>query len=257
MGGLTEERRDGIVILTIDREDRRNALDVETSRALDEALTRAEADDAIGAIVLTGAGSRAFCSGMDMKEAAAIGTGHTLIPGRGFGGITERHRTKPLIAAVNGAAVAGGMEIVLACDMVFAADHAVFGLSEVKRGLFPFAGGVQRMARRLPRATGLAMIITGEPQPAQRMHALGLITEVVESPKLMERTMAAVVAMLQNSWSAIGHAMALYDASRDMSEDMALRFGRRFGEATLRAGDDIEGVAAFVAGRPAEFGTKR
>ncbi|MDB5722798.1 MAG: enoyl-CoA hydratase, partial [Alphaproteobacteria bacterium] len=92
-------------------------------------------------IILTGAGERAFCSGMDMKEAAEVGPGSGLIPGRGFGGITERRRTKPLVAAINGAAVAGGFEIALACDIVIAADHAIFGLAELNAACSPSPAG--------------------------------------------------------------------------------------------------------------------
>lgn len=253
MAGLIEERRGAICLLTIDRPARANALDAATSAALDEAVSRAEADPEVGAIVLTASGGRAFCAGMDMKEAAEQGVGRGLIPGRGFGGITERQRAKPLIAVVNGAAVAGGFEIVLACDMVFAAPHAVFGLSEVKRGLFAYAGGVQRIARQLPRATGLAMVLTGEPLPADRMHQLGLVTDIFDADVLQERALGVVEAMLEHSWDAIGHALALYDASRAMPEDMALRFGRRFGDATLGTADAREGVSAFAQGRGAKY----
>ena len=107
MGELVVERLESVMRITIDRQERRNALDAATSAALDAAIEQAEADDTIGAAILTATGDRAFCAGMDMKEAAEIGSGHGLVPGRGFGGITQRKRRKPLIAAVNGAAVAG------------------------------------------------------------------------------------------------------------------------------------------------------
>ena len=136
--GLIVERHGAVCLLTINREHARNSLDAATSQAMDEAITAAEADPDLGATIVTGTGDRAFCAGMDLKEAERIGAGHGLIPGRGFGGITERQRNKPLIAAINGAAVAGGFEIMMACDLVFAAEHAVMGVSEVKRGLFAF-----------------------------------------------------------------------------------------------------------------------
>ena len=253
MSGLIVERHGAVCQLTIDRPHARNALDAATSQALDQAITEAEADTTIGAIVLTGTGDRAFCSGMDLKEAERIGAGHGLIPGRGFGGITERKRTKPLIAAVNGTAVAGGLEIVLACDMVFAADHALMGLSEVKRGLFAFAGGIQRLALQVPRATALALIMTGEPLPARRFYELGLVTEIVTSDQLLERTLSVTQAMLENSWQAIRNGRDLYEMATGMDIAQALAVGNAWGRATLNHADSREGIAAFAQNRPASF----
>ncbi|TXH03370.1 MAG: enoyl-CoA hydratase [Rhodocyclaceae bacterium] len=253
MSGLIVERHGAVCQLTIDRPHARNTLDAATSQALDQAITEAEADTTIGAIVLTGTGDRAFCSGMDLKEAERIGAGHGLIPGRGFGGITERKRTKPLIAAVNGTAVAGGLEIVLACDMVFAADHALMGLSEVKRGLFAFAGGIQRLALQVPRATALALIMTGEPLPARRFYELGLVTEIVTSDQLLERTLSVTQAMLENSWQAIRNGRDLYEMATGMDIAQALAVGNAWGRATLNHADSREGIAAFAQNRPASF----
>src|SRR3546814_17035787 len=116
---------------------------------------------------------------MDLKEAARTGPGHGLLPGRGFAGLTEGSRSKPVIAAVNGAAVAGGFEIALACDIIVAADHAVFGLPEVKRGMFAFAGGVRRLARLVPRHTAMKGILKGGPLPAARIPARGGVAPLV------------------------------------------------------------------------------
>ncbi|WP_070152454.1 enoyl-CoA hydratase/isomerase family protein [Sphingobium phenoxybenzoativorans] len=254
MSGLIVERHGPVLLLIIDREERRNAIDAETSAAIDSHIGLAESNDSIGAIIITGSGERAFCAGMDMKEAAEIGVGHGLIPGRGFAGITERRRTKPLIAAVNGMAVAGGFEIALACDIVIAADHAMFGLSEVKRGLFAFAGGVQRLARQVPRSTALSLILTGEPLSATRMYGLGVISEIVPSAQLRQRALDVAHAMLQNSWEAIRNGKLLYEMAADIPIDQSLRFGRAFGEATLKSADSQEGVAAFSEGRDATFG---
>ena len=166
------ERRETPLILTIDRDERRNALDSVTSAALDAAMNDGERDADVAVIILTAIGERAFCSGVDMKEAATIGPRSGLIPGRGFGGITERRRTKPLIAAINGAAVAGGFEIALACDIVIAVDHAIFALAEVPRGIFAFAGGIQRLARMVPRQ----MRLQPRQHPMTRISALSAKT---------------------------------------------------------------------------------
>src|SRR5690606_28353617 len=144
---------------------------------------------------------------------------------------------------------AGGFEIVLACDMVFAAEHAVFGLSEVKRGLFAFAGGVQRLARQLPRATGLGMILTGEPLSAERLYQLGLVTEVVRGKAVLTRALEVTSQMLTYSWDAIRNAKKLYDFSCDVPLDQALGFGASFGHATLRAAGSKDGVVAYAEGR--------
>lgn len=254
MAGLIVERRGAVSLLTIDRDHARNALDAATSRLMDEAISAAEADPTIGAVIVTGTGNRAFCSGMDLKEAERIGAGHGLIPGRGFGGITERRRSKPLIAAINGTAVAGGFEIMMACDMVFAAEHAMMGLSEVKRGLFAFAGGIQRLAAQVPRATALAMIMTGELLPARRMYELGVVTEVVPDETLLERALAVTQAMLANSWQAINNGRELYELSSGMGTMQALGVGNAWGKATLASADSREGIAAYAAKRDAQFG---
>lgn len=247
--GLIIERRGALLILTIDREDRRNALDSATSSALDGAIEVGERDAEVSVIILTAAGDRAFCSGMDMKEAAAIGAGSGLVPGRGFGGITERRRTKPLIAAINGAAVAGGFEIALACDIVIAADHAIFALAEVKRGMFAFAGGIQRLARMVPRQTALALILTGEPITAARMLELGLVSEIVDRSDLLARAMAVGEMIAGFSQDGVRNAKLLHDLAADAAIDDSLRFGRAWGEATLGSDAVRSGIAAFAGGK--------
>ena len=244
--GVTSERRGALLILTIGRDERRNALDRATSAALDAAVDGGERDPDVSVIILTATGERAFCSGMDMKEAAAFGPGAGLIPGRGFGGITERRRTKPLIAAVNGAAVAGGFEIALACDIVIAADHATFALAEVRHGLFAFAGGIQRLARMVPRQTALALVLTGEPIGAARMFELGLVSEVVPRAELRARAVAVGETIAGYAQDAVRNAKLLHDLAADAAIDDSLRFGRAWGEATLGSDATRAGIAAFA-----------
>lgn len=247
--GLTIERRGALLILTIDRDERRNALDSMASAALDAAIEGGERDPDISVILLTATGERAFCSGMDMKEAAAIGPGSGLISGRGFGGITERRRTKPLIAAINGAAVAGGFEIALACDIVIAADHATFALAEVKRGMFAFAGGIQRLARMVPRQTALALILTGEPITAARMFELGLVSEVVPRGELRARAIALGETIAGYAQDGVRNAKLLHDLAADAAIDDSLRFGRAWGEATLGSDAIRAGIVAFAGAK--------
>lgn len=250
---VLSERRGAVLILTLNRPGRRNAADRETSLTVDALLRAAEADDSIGAIVLTGAGDRAFCSGMDLKEAATTGAGGGLIPGRGFCGITETPCRKPLLAAVNGAAVAGGFEICLACDLVVAADTAVFGLPEVARGMVAFTGGVQRLARGLPRAAAMEFILTGGYLPSQRLYQLGLVNRVVPQAQVLDETLALAEAVLANSWHALRHAKTLYDDTRDMGLPEALAHGHAQADALMHSEASREGIAAYAAGRPARF----
>lgn len=245
-GGLSVERDGAVTLITIGREARRNALDAETSAALDRAICEVEDDPDAAVAVLTGAGDKAFCSGMDMKEAAERGVGHGLVPGHGFGGITERRRRKPLIAAVNGAAVAGGFEIALACDLVVAADHAIFALAEVRHGLFAFAGGIQRLARAVPRQTALALILTGEPVSAERMLVLGLVSEVVPRDRVVPRALALARLIASHSQEAVRQAKLLHDLAADTAIDESLRFGRAWGEATLGSREVQERITAFA-----------
>jgi enoyl-CoA hydratase/carnithine racemase len=247
--GARIERRGAVILITIDREARRNALDAATSAAIDAAVEEAEHDPAVRVVVLTGTGDRAFCSGMDIKEAAEKGAGHGLIPGRGFAGLTERRRHKPLIVAVNGAAVAGGFEIMLAADIVVAAEHAIFALAEVKRGLFAFAGGIQRLARAVPRATALGLILTGEPLSAHRVWELGLVTEVLPGPEVLSRALALAEMIAGYDADTVRRAKLLHDMAAEAPIDESLRFGRAFGEETLGSAASREGIAAYAEGR--------
>jgi len=247
--GVRIGREGGIVRIVIDREARRNALDAVASAAIDAAVDAAEADPAVRVLLLTGSGDRAFCAGMDLKEAALLGAGHGLVPGRGFAGITERRLTKPLIVAVNGPAIAGGFEIVLAADIVIAAEHALFGLAEVKRGLFAFAGGIQRLSRAVPRATALSMILTGEPISAPRAFDLGLISEVVTADALMPRAMAVAEMLCGYDAATLKRAKLLHDMAADAPIDESLRFGRTWGEETLSSPASRAGIAAYAEAR--------
>lgn len=251
--GALYDCSEGLATVTINRPQVRNAIDAATAQLIDSMLDRAESDPAVGVIMITAAGDRAFCSGMDLKEAAAIGPGHGLLPGRGFAGITERRFRKPIIAAVNGAAVAGGFEIALACDIIVSVEEALFGLPEVKRGMFAFAGGVQRLARRLPRSTAMSMILSGDPLPARRLYELGVLSQIVPACELMNAVRAAANAINANSWLAVRNAKMLFDLAVDMPLDQAMRVGNEIGSASLANPDTAEGIAAYAEGRAAAF----
>src|SRR5690349_11437444 len=171
------ERRDAVLLLTINRPRVRNALDAKLSHELAVALDGLDSDAGLRVGILTGAGGT-FSSGMDLK---AFGAGERpVVDGRGLAGFAQRPPRKPLIAAVEGYALAGGFEVVLACDLVVAARDASFGLPEVKRSLLAAGGGLIRLPRRIPHHVAMELALTGEPIGAERAAALGLVNRLTE-----------------------------------------------------------------------------
>src|SRR6201991_4242719 len=172
------ERHDGILTITINRPAQRNAVNRDVAVAVASALDLLDSDPTLAVGVLTGAGGT-FSAGMDLK---AFANGQTpILPGRGFGGLTQAVVRKPLIAAVEGWALGGGFEMALACDLIVAADSAKFGLTEVKRGLIAGEGGVIRLPQRLPYHVALKVLLTGEPISAIDANQYGLVSELTES----------------------------------------------------------------------------
>jgi enoyl-CoA hydratase len=168
-----------IAVITINRPEARNAVNPDVANGIEEAIDRLEADPSVRVGILTGV-PPAFSAGADLKLISA-GRGRELYTKRGgFGGITRRVRKKPIIAAVDGPALAGGTEIVLACDLVVASSAARFGLPEVKRGLVASAGGLFRLPRKIPFNLAMEWLLTGDPISAVRAHELGLVNSVVE-----------------------------------------------------------------------------
>ena len=182
---------DGVLTLTINRPEARNAVNLPVATALGTALERASSDNDVRVLILTGTGQDSFCAGADLKSVAR---GERLRPDDagaeawGFAGFTSHPISKPIIAMVNGAAIGGGLELVLACDLAVAADTGVFGLPEVKHGIYPAAGGAFRLPAQVPRKVALQMILTGEPIEAERAYELGLVNMVVPSEQLASST---------------------------------------------------------------------
>src|SRR5215468_2510168 len=166
----------GVAVITINRPEARNAINGDAARGIAAAVEEFDARKDISVLVLTGAGGT-FSAGMDLKGFLAGDA--PIAPGRGFGGIAERPPVKPVIAAVEGYALAGGFELVLACDLVVASEEAKFGLPEVRRGLVAGAGGLLRLPRRIPYHVAMEIALTGEHYPAQRLAEAGLVNRVV------------------------------------------------------------------------------
>lgn len=242
-------RREGpILVVMINRPEQRNAYDGETLMGLGEAFSNAELDRAVRCIVLTGAGDKAFCAGMDLKAFAAGKM--VLDKGRpGHEVFTRRIYPKPVIAAVNGTAVAGGFELMMACDLIVAADHAKFGIAEVKRGLVA-AGGGTRLPRRIPIAIALEMGLTGDMIDAQRAYELGLVNRVVPGGRVMEEALALAGRIAANG------PLALAATKQLMREEIGVADWDRIREvsAPVFASEDArEGAKAFAEKRAPQW----
>ena len=246
MSELIRDRQGHIEILTINRPEARNAINLATANALSDAFDEIEQDDDVWVVVLTAAGDKAVSAGMDLK---AFATGEFPITEKGFGGITKRDFPKPLIAACNGSALAGGCEIMLSCDLVVAADHAKFGIPEVARGLVAGAGGLIRLPRRIPRAVALELALTGEPIDAQRALQIGLVNRVVPGDRLMDEALALAGRIARNAPLAVRLSKQVMVQSAELTEAEAWRINDAvFGEIG-RSADAMEGAVAFAEKR--------
>ncbi len=239
--------RDGHVeVLTINRPQARNAINLATAQAISDALDECTSDDDVWVVILTGAEEKAFSAGMDLK---AFAQGEFPATAQGFGGITERHFPKPLICAANGSAFAGGFEMLLSCDLVVAADHAVFGIPEASRGLIAGAGGLIRLPRRIARAVALEMALTGEPLSAVRAHEIGLINRVVPGAEVMSTAMALAQRICANAPLAVRTSKRVMLDALDMSEDAAWTLNNEAFAIIAASPDALEGAIAFAEKR--------
>ena len=237
---------DGIAVVTINRPQARNAVNGEVARGIARATDELDARSDVRVLILTGAGG-SFCAGMDLKGFLAGDI--PAVAGRGFAGLTERPPAKPVIAAVEGYALAGGFELVLACDLVVASEAAKFGLPEVTRGLVAGAGGLIRLPRRIPYHLAMEIALTGDHFPAARLRDAGLVNRLVPAGQALAgaRELAARTAR--------GAPLALAASKRVIVEsadwDSAEAFARQ-GELinpVFTSADALEGAAAFAGKR--------
>ncbi|WP_244931152.1 crotonase/enoyl-CoA hydratase family protein [Nocardioides sp. W7] len=244
----TERHGEGgaVCVITLDRPEVRNAIDRRTALALERALDDAEADPAVRVLVLTGTGEH-FCAGMDLT--AAHRGELPITDGRGPLGITGRPPTKPLVVAVEGAALAGGFELLLCGDLVVAAEGALMGVPEARRGMVAAAGGLWRMGLRLPRAVALELALTGEPLPAERLHELGLVNRVVPPG----RTLAVALELAEQIVAAAPLSVAvgkrIIDESPSWSAEEGFERQAELATPAMLSDDAREGVAAFAEKR--------
>jgi enoyl-CoA hydratase len=239
------ERLGAVTVVTINRPERRNALDPAAMSGLGRALAAAELDDAVRCVVLTGAGEKAFCAGMDLRAFAEGGISPDDLPKPGLEVLIERVYPKPVVAAVNGAALAAGFELVMACDLVVAAQHALFGLPEVKRGLVA-AGGGTRLPLRVPLAVALEIGLTGEPVDAARAHALGLVNRVVPAADVRAEALALAEAIAANGPLAVA---ATKELMRAEAAGLSIAAVGARAKPVFESEDAREGALAFAQRR--------
>ena len=245
---LVRDRRGAVLVARLNRPDSRNALTPELLRGISAAIIDAEADPEIRAVVLTGTGDRAFCAGMDLRaftagEQAGVGDETT----GGFFRLIEGETAVPVVGAANGTAVAGGFELLLACDVIVASSEAEFGLPEVKRGLFP-AGGGTFLGTRVPLGIALEMTLTGDAISAARAYDLGLVNAVVRPEAVMETALARAERIAANG--PLGVAAVKELVRLGVSD--AARARQRLDEwqhVVFSSEDAKEGAMAFVEKR--------
>lgn len=252
---LSIERSDGIAVIVVRRPEKLNALNVETVDELRRAAHQLSHDDETGGIIITGAGEKAFVAGADIAELARLGPldgERTSRRGQDAFRRLERMR-KPVVAAVNGFALGGGLELALACDLRLASENARFGLPEVKLGIIPGYGGTVRLPRLVGRGRALELILTGEMIDADEAHRIGLVDRVFPQVELMGAADALLRKILANGPVAVGLALDAVDRAFDTSIEDALALeSRSFG--LLAATDDVrEGMQAFLEKRPPRF----
>lgn len=244
--GLRTEVRDQILLITLDEPRTRNAITLAMAQAMAGALEQLDADDALRVAVITGAGGY-FCSGTNLKR-YALGERPEL-PGRGFAGITAARVRKPLVAAVEGGAVGGGFEIVLACDLIVASAQASFGLPEVRHGLVASAGGLIRLPRRVPHHVAMHCALTGEPLPAARAHALGLVNELAPAGEVLAQALVLARLVAQFSPAAVAASKQVVVESRTWPEHEMFERQAAITEPVHASDAARDGAQAFARGR--------
>ncbi len=236
----------GVMTITLNRPQAKNAVNKALAEAIAAAIDELEGDDALRAAVITGA-EGVFCSGMDLK--AFVSGELPMVEGRGFAGLTEYTVSKPLIAAVEGYALAGGLELAISCDLIVTADNAKFGIPEVKRGLAAAAGGLVKLPRQIPPRVAMELALTGDFISAERAYELGLVNQVVPAGTALDAARALAEKIAANGPLAVAASKRVITSSQDWNT------GNMFGEQAqivqpvLTSQDAIEGSMAFAEKR--------
>ena len=244
---VVTEAAGGVLTITLNRPKARNAVNRALAEGVAAALERLDTDDDLRVGVITGAGGT-FCSGMDLKAFAA--GERPIVAGRGFAGIAQRAARKPLIAAVEGYALAGGFEVALACDLIVAARDAKVGIPEVKRGLVAAAGALIRLPKRIPYHLAMELALTGDPITAERAHAIGIVNRLAEPGGAVAAARELAAAIVANGPLAIAGSKKILSAAVDWTEAEAWERQGEISGPIFASEDAREGATAFAEKRP-------
>lgn len=241
-----------IAILTINRPEARNAVNGAVASGMETAIDRLEEDPEVWIGILTGNGP-VFSAGADLKAIASGEAGALATERGGFAGIVTRARTKPIIAACDGPALAGGTEIVLSCELVVASSAARFGVPEVKRSLVAAAGGLFRLPKVLPRAIATELILTGDPISAERAHHFGMVNELCEPGEALATARSLAERIAVNAPLAVRESLAVMKAAEGLDDREALRLSGQAMGRLAGTEDFAEGPRAFIEKRAPEW----
>ncbi len=247
MSNVTMECADGTAVITINRPEDRNAVNLEVANGIAAAIDEFEARQDLTVAILTGAGGT-FCAGLDLKGFARGEI--PVIPGRGFGGLTDRPPTKPLIAAVEGWALAGGFELALSADLIVAARDASFGLPEVKRGLVAGSGGLLRLPKILPYQLAMQLALTGEALSAEVAHRYGLVNQLTEPGLALAGAHELAAKVVGNGPLAVRTSKQIVSMSIGYTNAEAFAAQQKLVDPVLDSADALEGARAFAEKRP-------
>jgi enoyl-CoA hydratase len=240
------ERRDGVLLITLNRPEARNAVNLAVAEGVAAALDALDADADLAVGVLTGAGA-GFSAGMDLK--AFVAGQRPWVADRGFAGIVQRSARKPLIAAVEGFAVAGGLEIALACDLIVAGSGAKLGIPEVKRSLVATGGALLRLPRRVPYGIAMELALTGDTISAERAYELGLVNRVTEQGGAVDAAIELAAAIVRNGPLALDATKAILQQQFDWDEGDFWQRQRELADPVYASDDAREGATAFAEKR--------
>ncbi len=244
------EQHGHVSVVTLNRPDARNAINLALMTRLSEILDQCEADDNCRVIVLTGAGDKAFSAGMDLK---AFAQGERPFNEHGFGGMTRRNFIKPLVGAANGAAFAGGFEMLLMCDIIVASEHAKFGIPETQIGLFAGAGGLLRLPTRLSPAIASEMALTAEPISAERAFQLGLVNHVLPIEAVVPRARAIADRIASNAPLAVRASKRVLREVIEREVEATWPLNDELFAKVADSTDAHEGATAFAEKRSAQW----